>query len=79
MLGSITPVGLRIEQLWYLDSVGLALSFANREFLRQSMPTKAQIRFWDQYVIPVSRVLDRFLFGSVGKSIVGIWRRDTSV
>ena len=46
---------------------------ANRLFLRQSMPTKAQLRFWDQWVVPVSRVLDRSLFGLVGKSIVGIW------
>jgi SAM-dependent methyltransferase len=79
MLRSISPAGLRIEQIWYLDSVGLALSFANRAFLHQSMPTKAQIRFWDEYVVPVSRVLDRCLFGSVGKSIVGIWRRETGL
>ncbi len=76
MLRSISPAGLRLEQLWYLDSVGLLLSFANRQFLRQSMPTNAQLRFWDRYIVPVSRVLDRCLFGSVGKSIVGIWRRE---
>ena len=79
MLRRLSPLGLRIEQLWYLDSVGLALSFANREFLHQSMPTNAQIRFWDQYVVPVSRVLDRCFFGSVGKSIVGIWRRERGI
>ncbi|MGC1189490.1 MAG: class I SAM-dependent methyltransferase [Candidatus Binatus sp.] len=76
MLRSISPAGLRLEQLWYLDSVGLLLSFANRQFLRQSVPTNAQIRFWDRYVVPASRVLDRCLFGSAGKSIVGIWRRE---
>lgn len=75
-LRRISPIGLRLEQLWYLDSAGLVLSFANRQFLRQSMPTKAQLRFWDQCVVPVSRVLDRCLFGYVGKSIVGIWRRE---
>jgi SAM-dependent methyltransferase len=75
-LRTISPAGLRLEQLWYLDSVGLLLSFANRQFLRQSMPTKAQIRFWDQYIVPASRVLDRCSFGSLGKSIVGIWRRE---
>jgi SAM-dependent methyltransferase len=76
MLRSISPASLRLEQVWYLDSVGLVLSVANRLFLRQSMPTKAQLGFWDQCVIPVSRVLDRCLFGMVGKSIVGIWRRE---
>jgi SAM-dependent methyltransferase len=76
MLQSISPPSLRMEQLIYLDSVGLVLSTANLLLLRQSMPTKAQLRFWDQFVIPVSRVFDRCLFHSVGKSIVGIWQRE---
>lgn len=76
VLRSISPVGLRLEQLWYLDSVGLLLSFANRQFLRQSMPTMAQLRFWDRFIVPVSKVLDRCLLGSVGKSVVGIWHRE---
>ena len=77
MLRRISPAGLHLEQLWHLDSVGLLLSFANRQFLRQSIPTDAQLRFWDQFVVPASRVIARCLFGSVGKSIVGIWRRET--
>ena len=76
MLRSISPPQLRVEQMVYLDSAGLVLSTANLLFLRQSMPTKTQLRFWDQCVVPISRVLDRCLLGSVGKSIVGIWRRD---
>jgi len=73
-LRSLTPLGLDLERIFYLDSVGMALSFANRLILKQSMPTKEQLRFWDQCVIPMSRVTDRFLFGSLGKTIVGIWR-----
>ena len=76
MLRSISPPGLCVEQLAYLDSVGLVLSTANLLLLRQSMPTKAQLRFWDQCVVPISRVLDRCLLGLVGKSIMGIWRRE---
>lgn len=76
MLRSISPPSLSLEQLSYLDSVGLALSTANLLLLRQSMPTQAQLRFWDRCVIPISRVLDRCLLGSVGKSILGIWRRE---
>jgi len=76
MLRSISPPSLRLEQLIYLDSAGLVLSIANLLLLRQSMPTKAQLRFWDELIVPVSRVLDRCLFNSVGKSIVGIWRRE---
>lgn len=76
MLRSLSPADLHLEQLWYLDSVGLLLSVANRQFLRQPIPTNAQLRFWDQCIVPASRILDRWLFGSVGKSIVGIWRRE---
>jgi SAM-dependent methyltransferase len=75
MLRGITPMSLRLERLFYLDSAGLLLSSANLLLLRQSMPTKAQLGIWDRCVIPVSRVLDRCLFNSVGKSIVGIWQR----
>jgi SAM-dependent methyltransferase len=76
-LRGISPPRLLLEQLIYLDSVGLLFSIANRLFLRQSMPTKAQLRFWDLWGVPVSRVLDRCLFDLVGKSIIGIWRRES--
>lgn len=77
MLRNISPATLRLEKMWYLDSAGLLLSSANRFFLRQSMPTKAQLHVWDTCVIPVSRVLDRCFFGALGKSIIAIWSRDT--
>jgi 2-polyprenyl-3-methyl-5-hydroxy-6-metoxy-1,4-benzoquinol methylase len=74
MLRSISPTGLKLEQLLYLDSAGLAASAANL-VLRQSMPTKEQLRIWDQWIIPVSRVLDKLLLYAVGKSILAVWRR----
>lgn len=77
MLRRISPAGLRLEKMWYLDSAGLLLSAANRLFLRQSMPTREQLHFWDTYVIPVSRVLDTLTCGRLGKSIVAIWRRES--
>lgn len=78
VLREITPPGLRLERLIYLDSAGLALSGANLLFLRQPMPTQAQLRVWDRWVIPISRVLDRCLFNLVGKSILGIWRLEAN-
>ncbi len=75
MLRGISPPALGLQYVWYLDSAGLALSLGNRCFLRQSMPTKAQLRFWDKYIIPISQVSDRCLLGLVGKSILAIWRR----
>jgi SAM-dependent methyltransferase len=74
-LNRISPAGMLLENMRYLDSAGLLLSFANRFFLRQSMPTKAQLGFWDIWVIPLSKVLDTCLLGAVGKSIVAVWRK----
>jgi SAM-dependent methyltransferase len=73
-LRSITPGTLRVETLFYLDSVGLLASLANRCWLRSSMPTPGQIRVWDRCMVPVSRWLDPLFAYRLGKSVVGIWR-----
>jgi hypothetical protein len=75
MLRSISPASLQLEQMQYLDAAGLALSAANALLLRQSMPTKSQLQLWDHWIIPISRVLDRLLLYSVGKTIIAVWRR----
>lgn len=73
MLREISPTSLQLERMRYLDSAGMILSGANMLLLRQSMPTKAQLRFWDRWVIPASRVLDKLLRYSVGKTIIAVW------
>jgi SAM-dependent methyltransferase len=75
MLRGLSPAGLRVESMRYLDSAGLILSAANALVLRQSMPTKTQLRFWDHWIVPISRVVDRLFLYAVGKSIVGIWAK----
>ena len=74
MLLGIAPASLQLERMIYLDCAGLILSAANMLLLRQSMPTKAQLEFWDRWMIPVSRVLDKLFFYSAGKTIVAVWR-----
>jgi 2-polyprenyl-3-methyl-5-hydroxy-6-metoxy-1,4-benzoquinol methylase len=73
MLRRISPHCLSLVRLRYLDSVGLIASTANLVLLRQSMPTQAQLRFWDWWIVPLSRALDRCFRYSVGKSIVAVW------
>jgi hypothetical protein len=75
MLKQIEPKDAVLERIIYLDSVGMLLSLGNKLLLKQSMPTVKQILFWDRWVVPVSKVLDRLLMFRVGKSIVGIWRK----
>jgi SAM-dependent methyltransferase len=62
----------------YLDSVGMCASAMNRFALKQTEPSLSQVQFWDRTIVPVSRILDRLLLYSIGKSVLGIWQRPTS-
>ena len=59
----------------YLDSCGLLLSFANRALLKQTYPNARQIAIWDNFVVPVSKLLDPLLGYSLGKSLLYVWKR----
>jgi SAM-dependent methyltransferase len=74
-LTAIAGDDLALERMIYLDSVGLLASSANRFFLRQSMPTSRQIATWDRLMIPASRLLDPLLAFTLGKSILGVWKK----
>jgi len=73
-LAAVSPSHLCREKLTYLDSAGLLASLGNRLLLKSRMPTAAQIRTWDGMLVPCSRWLDPLLCGTVGKSVLGIWR-----
>ena len=72
LLRRALPAGSRIQQLVYLDSVGLLASAANKLFLKQRYPTLAQIKFWDRTIVPVSRLADRLSGFTLGKSVLAV-------
>jgi protein-L-isoaspartate O-methyltransferase len=74
-LRKVSPPNLKLETIFYLDACGIIASATNRLFLRQSMPTPAQIGIWDKWIVSASRVVDPILMYSLGKSIVGVWRK----
>jgi SAM-dependent methyltransferase len=74
-LAALSPPGLRELEVFYLDSVGLLASLANRLLLRQSMPTPRQIAMWDSVFVPASVRLDALLRFRLGKTVVGVWER----
>ena len=69
------PSALELERLVYLDSMGLFASLTNKLLLRQKMPSLAQIHTWDSFLVPVSKILDPLLGHTIGKSVLGVWRR----
>lgn len=74
-LRGAAPRNLRAERLFYLDSVGMLASLANRLLLRSAQPSLRQVLFWDRVLVRTSRVVDRLLRYRVGKSVIGIWRK----
>jgi SAM-dependent methyltransferase len=74
-LAALTPESLELVRLFYLDSVGMLASLGNRLVLKSAMPSPRQIAVWDQFLIRLSRIVDPLLAYSVGKSVVGVWRK----
>ncbi len=76
MLSSLIPDNCSIEQLMYLDSLGILASIANKLLLNHDSPTKNQILLWDRFLVKPSMFLDRLIRYSLGKSIVCIIKKD---
>ncbi|MBK9319894.1 MAG: class I SAM-dependent methyltransferase [Bacteroidetes bacterium] len=74
-LKSAVPAGLQLQKINYMDCFGLFASLTNKLFLRKSYPTIQQVKFWDNYIVPVSKIADPFLFFSTGKSLIGVWKK----
>jgi 2-polyprenyl-3-methyl-5-hydroxy-6-metoxy-1,4-benzoquinol methylase len=68
------PASLKKITVRYLDSVGLLASMSNKMLLKSNMPTLSQIKFWDNYMVPFSKLTDRLCFFNLGKSVMGIWQ-----
>lgn len=75
MLKEVVPEGLKEIEIFYLDSIGLLASLANKWFLKQSTPTEKQILFWDNFIITVSKLIDPIISYSLGKTVIGIWKK----
>lgn len=75
MLAGAAPKELKQVDLRYLDSVGLSASLANKWFLKQDYPELKQIKFWDNFIIPLSKITDAVFFYSIGKTVIGIWKK----
>jgi hypothetical protein len=69
-LKAALPDGYNIIELKYLDSVGFFTSVLNKYLLKQEYPTLKQVKFWDSYLVPISKVLDLILFFGIGKSLL---------
>lgn len=76
MLRELTPASqsVKVESLYYLDSIGCLASFANMALLHQKMPTLKQIWLWDKVMVPISRLLDVLFAYRFGKTVIMVWK-----
>lgn len=74
-LRALMPLGWVERKLAYLDSIGVLLSLGNVIALRRAMPTRTQIVIWDRLCVSLSRIVDRWCCGMIGKSILAVWRK----
>jgi len=65
---------LSLQKLFYLDSIGFFASLLNKFFLKKELPSSGNIKFWDNYIINLSRVFDVLFLKSFGKSLIGIFK-----
>ena len=72
---SVTPDDMQVEKIFYLDSVGLFASMMNKYFLKQDYPTMKQINLWDKVMVPISKITDRIINYTLGKSLIGVWKK----
>ena len=63
-----------IEKLYYLDSLGFFLSILNKLLLKRN-PKKKEIKFWDDIIVPLSKISDLLLCNLFGKSIVCVYKK----
>lgn len=68
--------GLREQKMFYLESSGVGLLLLNRFIFRKKYPAQKDIGIWQSLFIPISKLVDKALFYSLGKTIIGIWERE---
>jgi SAM-dependent methyltransferase len=73
-LAALAPPGCRPQALFMLDSAGFSASLMNVLLLHTAQPSQRQIRFWDRFLVPVSRILDPATGCRFGKTVVAVWR-----
>ena len=74
-LGQLIPEEIEIIESIYLDSVGLIASLANKLIIKTSTPTAGNILFWDKWLVPISKLLDKIIFFWIGKSLLIICQK----
>jgi len=73
-------LGLRIEMMHYVDSLGFFASLVYKYIGSSSGEIDIKsLRIYDKYLFPISKVMDLFCSSFFGKNLLVILKRDTTV
>lgn len=75
-LRALKPENFEIVCLKYLDSVGMIASMGNKLLLKSGHPTLAQVKAWDHFMVPVSKLVDTITAHALGKSILSVYKKN---
>jgi cyclopropane fatty-acyl-phospholipid synthase-like methyltransferase len=75
MLKAVAPAGMRLLTIRYLDTLGFISSIMNKYFLKQHYPTAEQVKFWNKFLIPLSKPLDFISGYATGKTLFAVWQK----
>jgi SAM-dependent methyltransferase len=59
----------------YLESVGYLMLWLNRHVVKKEYPSEKNISVWQRFLIPVSKLLDKIIFYSFGKTVIAVWKK----
>lgn len=76
---SLVAAGFEIETIHYLNMVGVAAWFVSGRVLRRTTLGRAQVRFYDRWVIPAVRRLESVVSPPIGQSILVIARKPANL
>ena len=71
---AVEAAGLRLEELRYLNPVGLISWYVTVKALGMTPRNGAMLRFYDRTVVPISRFVDRRLTAPFGQSVFAVAR-----
>lgn len=78
MLRNLIKNSLSEIKLFYLESTGIGLLWVNKILSRKKYPTQKEVLIWDRLFVPVSRFADKFFRYRFGKTIIGVWQKNST-
>jgi SAM-dependent methyltransferase len=76
LLRFVVPDSLKETRCIYLDSLGYFAYKAFSVFSGKENVSLNKVLFWDRCLVPLSRIFDPLIGYSIGKSVLGIWKKN---